>query len=180
MPIKAKCSSCKAVITAKDKQAGKLVRCPHCSNPVRLPGQKIDQVEKPKVREAEEFGDDEFDFGSFDPNAGAALERRKPCPACGEMIMQKAAKCRYCGEVLDPALKKKKKKKKASASYSNDEEDLNAVEIVLCVCCSGIGCIVGIVYMIQGNPKGLKMIGISILMQFIWGALRIALTALQQ
>ena len=35
-----------------------------------------------------------------------ATEDRRPCPMCGEMIMAAAAKCRYCGEVFDPAIKK--------------------------------------------------------------------------
>lgn len=32
----------------------------------------------------------------------------RPCPACGEMIKTAASKCRFCGEVFDPALKKRK------------------------------------------------------------------------
>ena len=37
---------------------------------------------------------------------------RRPCPMCGEMIVATAAKCRFCGEVFDPTLKKAKSKKK--------------------------------------------------------------------
>jgi hypothetical protein len=45
--------------------------------------------------------------------------------------------------------------------------DLTALEWILCILCSGIGCIVGIVYLCQGNPKGGKMIGFSILFAII-------------
>jgi hypothetical protein len=33
---------------------------------------------------------------------------------------------------------------------------------VLGILCAGIGCIVGIVYVIQGKPKGFKMVLLSI------------------
>jgi len=36
---------------------------------------------------------------------------RYPCPACGEMIVRGAAKCRYCDEIFDPVLKQKQRKK---------------------------------------------------------------------
>lgn len=60
---------------------------------------------------------------------------------------------------------------------TDDDANLSAIEWVLCILCSGIGCIVGIVYMIQGKPKGLKMIGISILFAILWSGIRFAIEA---
>jgi hypothetical protein len=47
--------------------------------------------------------------------------------------------------------------------------------MILAVLCSGIGCIVGLVWMIQGKPKGLKMVGLSIAMSVFWTIVRLAL-----
>jgi hypothetical protein len=46
----------------------------------------------------------------------SSTEPQKPCPICGETILASAAKCRYCGEVLDPKLKKGKSKKRRKSS----------------------------------------------------------------
>jgi membrane protein YdbS with pleckstrin-like domain len=35
------------------------------------------------------------------PPASAAEPERKPCPACGEMIVASALKCRFCGEDVE-------------------------------------------------------------------------------
>ena len=66
---------------------------------------------------------------------------------CGEMIVASAAKCRYCGEVFDKALKRTKTgKKKKKRSSSPEDTDLSTGEWVVAILCSGIGCLAGIVY----------------------------------
>ena len=166
MTIKVECTSCGKVLTAKDSAAGKRAKCTQCGDIIQIP----------EVYEAEEVGgDDEYGDDDYDDDDSPAQEKRKPCPACGEMIIKGAAKCRFCGEIFDPALKRKAKKNRApSSSYNNaDDTDLSTGEWVIAILCSGIGCIVGIVWMIQGKPKGSKMLGISILMQFFWGAVQV-------
>ena len=44
--------------------------------------------------------------------------------------------------------------------------------MAVAILCSGIGCIAGLVWMIQGKPKGMKMFGISILMAIFWSFVR--------
>jgi hypothetical protein len=70
------------------------------------------QLPKEVVYEAEEVVEDEYGLNNMsedDAYGGPAEEDRKPCPACGEMIMATAVKCRYCGEVFDETLKRKEK-----------------------------------------------------------------------
>jgi hypothetical protein len=60
------------------------------------------------------------------------------------------------------------------------DSNLTTVDWVLCILCSGIGCILGIVYMIQGKPKGIKMVGISVAVSIVWAIVRVALQTMQQ
>jgi hypothetical protein len=55
---------------------------------------------------------------------------------------------------------------------SDDDSDLTTGEWVACIFCSGIACIVGIVWLIQGKPKAGKMIGISLLFAILWNVIR--------
>jgi hypothetical protein len=57
---------------------------------------------------------------------------------------------------------------------------LSAVDWLLIVLCSGIGCIIGIIRLIQGKPSGGPMLGFSILFMFIWTIVRVVLTAAMQ
>jgi predicted RNA-binding Zn-ribbon protein involved in translation (DUF1610 family) len=66
--------------------------------------------------------DNPYQLADPDPATTAPPESRRPCPACGEMILSEAVKCRFCGEVFDPKLKKgkaKKAKKKSGGGVSS-------------------------------------------------------------
>ncbi|HKB42381.1 MAG TPA: hypothetical protein VKD72_38500 [Gemmataceae bacterium] len=41
------------------------------------------------------------------PSPGGEDEARRPCPMCGEMIIASAVKCRFCGEIFDPTLRRR-------------------------------------------------------------------------
>jgi len=159
-------------LRAKDTKAGTTAKCPHCGESVQIPAAQDEEI-----YDAEEVGGaGDFDFEGTDPDAGPAMEGdRKPCPACGEMIMPEAAKCRYCGEIFDPALKRRAQRSRSGSGYADEDEDMTTGDWVVAILCSGIGCIAGIVWMIQGKPKGSKMFGISILFNILWGLVRVAI-----
>ncbi|MCA9138801.1 MAG: hypothetical protein KDB00_18645 [Planctomycetales bacterium] len=108
--------------------------------------------------------------GNFPASSGPSAMGEKPCPMCGELIKSNAMKCRFCGEIFDPALKKRAKK---SSAAGDADADMTTGDWVVAILCSGIGCIAGIVWMIQGKPKGVKMFGISLGVQFFWLFVRI-------
>jgi hypothetical protein len=58
--------------------------------------------------------------------------------------------------------------------------DLGVGDWLLCIFCSGIACIVGIIRLIQGKPNAGKMIGIAILFNFLWVIVRFMLEAALQ
>ncbi|HEX7448048.1 MAG TPA: hypothetical protein VF306_10915 [Pirellulales bacterium] len=71
--------------------------------------------------------------------------------------------------------------READARRRARDSELQVSDWVLAVLCSSIGCIMGIIWLIQGKPKGGKMVGISLLFVFLWNILRVALqSALRQ
>jgi predicted RNA-binding Zn-ribbon protein involved in translation (DUF1610 family) len=171
VPIQVTCPSCSSSFKAPDSAAGKRAKCPKCAGVIEIPA----AVPAEEVYEAEEVprpyddADYEIEQSATEPLVSDAA--RKPCPMCGEMISRDAVKCRFCGEIFDPVLAAQEKKLKPKS----EDEDLSAFEWVICILCSGIGCIVGIVYMIQGKPKGKKMFLISFCVQLLFGLLRVAI-----
>jgi predicted RNA-binding Zn-ribbon protein involved in translation (DUF1610 family) len=187
MAISFECPSCGKKLKAPDSAAGKKSSCPGCGNMVTCPepvhdAEVVDMTMEPIEDGRDPYGlADDGASGPVLPRTAAAPEGgdRRPCPMCGEMILANAAKCRFCGEVFDPTLKKVagKKSKKSRAG----DEKMSVAEVVVAILCSGIGCIVGIVYMVQGKPKGLKMFGLSLLMQVVWFVVNLVLSqALRQ
>lgn len=102
-------------------------------------------------------------------------ENRRPCTVCGEMIPSNALKCRFCGEIFDAALKKQEARKKRRESGNSADDEMSTGDYVVAIICSGIGCIAGIIWMIQGKPKGSKMVIISLCMSVFWTIVRVVI-----
>ena len=62
----------------------------------------------------------------------------------------------------------------------DDDDELTPVEILLAVLCTNIACIFGIVWLVMGKPKGIKMIGLCVLVNVAWFVLWLILSALFQ
>ncbi|TWT69214.1 hypothetical protein [Crateriforma conspicua] len=88
MPIRLKCS-CGKVLSVKDEMAGKAVKCPACSKPIRVPKPKA--AAAPAAPQAQSELDDLFSEEGFDRVVAAA------CPACGVEMKAGAVLCTKCG-----------------------------------------------------------------------------------
>lgn len=63
---------------------------------------------------------------------------------------------------------------------SEEDSDLSTGELVVAILCSGIGCLVGLIWLIQGKPKAGKMIGISLVAGICWNVLAEAVKMMQK
>ena len=61
---------------------------------------------------------------------------------------------------------------------ADDDRKMTVVDWLICIFCSGIGCIVGIIRVVQGKPNGGMMIGMSILFAVLWNVVVMVLQAL--
>lgn len=141
MAIEFECHDCGRVLRVKDEHAGRRIKCPGCSAPLRVP--------------QDDAGEDPFDAGYFDDEGdgeddyGFAPPPRRP----------KA-----------PTKRKKKTKVQSPRRRSLDDVpsrhrssggdgDLSGVDWLLIIFCGGISCIVGIVACLSGDSdRGVKMI----------------------
>ena len=173
MAVTFQCPSCGRTTQAPDELAGRQAKCPHCLAVIQVPRPEEGVEEVPLSAagppEPAARGADATPLAQ----AGGSEVQRRPCPKCGEMIVATAAKCRFCGEIFDPALRRTRREGKDESLETGD------YVLILVPCLTWIGCIVGIVYLIQGRPKGGKMIALSIGMSMLWGCFSAMIGALQ-
>jgi predicted RNA-binding Zn-ribbon protein involved in translation (DUF1610 family) len=169
MSISFQCPQCDKKLKAPDTAAGRSSNCPRCNAVVTCPEPVFEaEVVVTKPRAAAPSGFDPFaDLDDGNPYAmadqssaeGGDSRERRPCPMCGEKIIATAAKCRFCGEVFEPAPvrpKAKKTKKKSGGSGSGGGSRDGARELVVGLACFGIGTAltVGGYLRAAGNPNG--------------------------
>jgi predicted RNA-binding Zn-ribbon protein involved in translation (DUF1610 family) len=159
MAIQTTCSRCGATLRVQDASAGQGA-CPDCGTADEFPVEVLD---------AEGF----LEPGE-NPQAPGAIDRR-PCPACGEVIVATAIKCRFCGEVFGGALRRSERRRdtgafataEAARRYSAEKQDRStAIQIFatsMFGCFSPIVVIYGIVFLLR-RPypfpcKGLAIAG---------------------
>lgn len=164
MPISVKCCDCGKALKAPDALAGKKAKCPDCGAVVAVPN-AAEEMEANGGRQEADLDDLAGDDADFPVDEDST---RSPCPMCGELIAASAIKCRFCGETLSSTVRSRERQS-TSAIVANQ---LTGGDIAICVLCFPIACVVGIVAIITGQPaRGLKMIGLAIVMPFLWGAI---------
>jgi len=175
VPIKVTCAGCGVSLTTPDTSAGKRAKCPKCGQAIEIPAASAeDEVFDAEPSLLDGLSEEELTAGAV------SQEQREPCPVCGELIVRDAVKCRFCGEIFDATLKKQEQKKLKKELAASEGSDLTTFEWIIALLCSGIGCIVGIVWMIQGKPKGKKMLMVSLCVQGFWMVVQFVIALVNQ
>jgi len=96
MPINVACDKCSQKFAAPDKLAGKAVRCPKCSNPIRIPargGGPAQQTAQQPAPQQQSAMDDLFDEAGIESTAPGGIR----CPSCFVPMQPSAVMCVSCG-----------------------------------------------------------------------------------
>lgn len=169
MSIRVTCHGCGVTLTTPETSAGKRAKCPKCGSPIEIPAAT-------DVYDAEPSLLDELSAYEME-STPARPDDRIPCRACGEMIVRDAVKCRFCGEIFDPTLRTHEHSRLKRRAIAEEGADMTTGDWFVAILCSGIGCIAGIVWIIQGKPKGKKMLLVSLIVQAALGLLQVAATS---
>jgi hypothetical protein len=167
MPITFYCPRCNKTLRAPEAAAGKSSPCPGCgamatcpepvyeaevvlvsprkspiqqSPPRNPPARPSPAPKPPAVNPYVDLDDDQpYALAAPPPADESAIESRRPCPECGEMILSSAIKCRFCGEIFDAVLKKGSGSgKKPTKANSRTEADAGR-DLVIGFLCFAVG-----------------------------------------
>ena len=152
MPIQFSCPTCGKSLKAPEASAGEMAKCPYCQTHVQVPEPIHEAESVPPSRPA---GPPPLGQTADTPSESEPAGNQRACPACGEMIKPQAVKCRFCGEVLDPMMRRRQR------TARSEEAELGAGAILFCIFLSPIAYIVSLVWILQDNPKGLKLFALA-------------------
>jgi predicted Zn finger-like uncharacterized protein len=159
-----KCPGCGKAIQVPDSMAGKRVKCPACAHVWQIPGKVVNGQAALGTP-----------GGGLTPAAAAAMKNESfddmmaddyPI-AAGPKLSAGTPFGGASPAAAEPPRRSQKKKKQKSSS-SSDDENLTPLDWLLCIFCGNIACIVGIVYLCLGKPKGTKIIVASICFSIVW------------
>jgi hypothetical protein len=127
-------------------------------------------AKKPQAAPADDDGDNSFllELGT----KAQALSGGKPCPQCEQVANQNDRLCLACGYDFESGKKLRTKIEKAKApqgvpAAKSSGVEFTGVDWVLAVPLAGLGFWVGLVWLFTGNPKGKKMLIVSVLSNVI-------------
>jgi predicted RNA-binding Zn-ribbon protein involved in translation (DUF1610 family) len=187
LSISFQCSQCGKKLKAPDSAAGRSSSCPGCGGTVTCPEPEDDgevvemQLTPVKPKGFDPFAevDDGKPYGvsAGGPASEAGGENRRPCPMCGEMIVATAAKCRFCGEVFDPTIKRVGKPKSGKGKKKAQLRRVALYQrfVLYCILAQVLGFIayIGIFMVFKPDPRpggaGVAIAGVfMIAMVLLW------------
>jgi Zn-finger nucleic acid-binding protein len=143
MPYEIICPVCGRELRVSDEAAGHNVQCPACQSILVAP----EPAERGPLSGVVEILVEE-----------AAYQRARP-PKPEQHEPSRSPRT---------IVRRRKPKKSQPDRYRYGEVELSGLDWALAILCSGIACIIAIVWLIQGHPKGTKMLVASLVAQVVW------------
>lgn len=161
--IKFPCAVCGKKIAVKAENAGKRVRCPRCKTVCVIP--VLAEKEPPA-----ETGNLLLDALAEDAKHQSPVEAPPPLPPPPVAVPQ-------APPLPPPVPSAARRPAPARRSTRGDyvDDSLTGGDWLLAILCNGIAFILGIIWAVQGNPKGVKMIVVSMISGAVWGGIGFAL-----
>ncbi|MEX0713617.1 MAG: hypothetical protein WD278_14765 [Pirellulales bacterium] len=143
MPYEIICPVCGRELRVSDEAAGHNVQCPVCQSILVAP----EPPQRGPLAGVVEILAEE-----------AAYQRSKP-------PKQEHHQPTRSGATI---VRRRRPKKSQLDRYRYGEVELSGLDWALAILCGGVACIIAIVWLVQGHPKGTKMLVATLVAQAIW------------